>query len=174
VKRSAGLLLYRLRGDDLEVLIAHPGGPLWASRDEGAWSLVKGEVEPGEASLEVARREFLEETGLEPPAGEPIELGEVRQKSGKHIEAWALEGDLDPDATTSMTFSMEWPPRSGRQQEFPEIDRVAWVPPGTARRRLNPAQAELVDRLIKRLGRGDPGGSGRSEAPQARGRSALG
>jgi predicted NUDIX family NTP pyrophosphohydrolase len=151
VKRSAGLLLYRRSHDGLEVLIAHPGGPLWAHRDEGAWSVIKGEVEPDESPFDVARREFLEETGSDPPDAEPIELGEVRQKSAKHITAWACEGALDPETIRSMTFSLEWPPHSGRQQEFPEIDRVAWVGPDEARRRLNPAQAELVDRLIARL-----------------------
>jgi predicted NUDIX family NTP pyrophosphohydrolase len=151
MKRSAGLLLYRQRDGGLEVLIAHPGGPLWAHRDEGAWSLIKGEVEPGESPVDVCRREFGEETGCDAPDGELIELGEVRQKSGKVVEAWAAEGELDPSTIRSMTFTLEWPPRSGQQQEYPEIDRVAWVPPDEARRRLNPAQADFVDRLVDRL-----------------------
>ena len=150
-KRSAGLLLYRKRGEGIEVLLVHPGGPFWADRDAGAWSVPKGEVEIGEEGLAVARREFEEETGHSPPAGEPIDLGEIRQASGKVVHAWAVEGDLDPARVTSNTFMMEWPPRSGRQQEFPEVDRAQWFEPHDARRRMNSAQAELVDRLLARL-----------------------
>ena len=151
-RRSAGLLLYRRRGDALEVLLAHPGGPLWAAKDEGAWSLPKGEADPGELDDEaVARREFEEETGHPAPAGPSTALGDVRLRSGKVIRAWALEGDLDPALATSSTFELEWPPRSGRRREFPEVDRVAWFDPPTARRKLNPAQAAFVDRLVDAL-----------------------
>jgi predicted NUDIX family NTP pyrophosphohydrolase len=146
---SAGLLLHRLRNGRLEVLLAHPGGPLFASRDTGAWSIPKGEVEAGEERLAVARREFEEETGS-PPPGDGTgyrPLGEVRQKSGKVVIAWAVEGDLDPAAAVSNTFEMEWPPRSGRRQAFPEVDRVAWFALAEARRRINPAQVALLDRL---------------------------
>jgi len=149
--RSAGLLLYRQREGRLEVLLAHPGGPFWENKDAGAWSLPKGEVEADEEPLAVARREFAEETGHPSPSGSTIELGEMRQASGKTVFAWAVEGDLDPDLAVSNTFSMEWPPRSGRSQEFAEVDRVEWFGPDEARRRLNPAQAEFVDRLVDRL-----------------------
>jgi predicted NUDIX family NTP pyrophosphohydrolase len=150
-KPSAGLLLYRRRGDGVEVLLAHPGGPLWTKRDAGAWSVPKGEIEPGEEAFAVARREFMEETGHEAPAGECLALGEIRQKSGKLVVAWACEGDLDPATTVSNTFPLEWPPGSGDWIDVPEVDRVAWFDPDEARRRLNPAQAELVDRLLGQL-----------------------
>lgn len=145
--RSAGILLYRGAGDTLEVLVVHPGGPFWRRRDAGAWSIPKGEYGPDEAPLQAARREFTEELGVPIPAGDPIDLGEVRLKSGKLIRAWALAGDLDAEAITSNTFTAEWPPRSGRRQEFPEVDRAAWFSPAAAREKLNPAQAALVDRL---------------------------
>jgi predicted NUDIX family NTP pyrophosphohydrolase len=151
VRTSAGLLLYRRAADEVEVLLAHPGGPLWARRDEGAWSLPKGEIEPGEEPLVVARREFLEETGHEPPAGRVIPLGEVRQAAGKVVVGFAIEGDLDPATASSNTFPLEWPPGSGRWRDTPEVDRVAWFGPGDARRRLNPAQAAFVDRLLTRI-----------------------
>lgn len=140
------------------MLLAHPGGPFWQARDLGHWSIPKGEVEPGEEIVAVARREFAEETGHEPPASVPIPLGEVRQKSGKLVVAWALEGDLDPARARSNTFTIEWPPPSGRQQAFPEIDRVAWFEPTEARRRLKPAQVPFIDRLEAALagGAGDP------------------
>lgn len=146
---SAGILLYRHRPSGLEVLIAHPGGPLWAGREEGAWSIPKGIVESGETPFEVARREFAEETGHDPPADPAtyVSLGEVRTPTGKRIMAWAAEGDLDPDQATSNTFEMPWPPGSGRRQSFPEIDRVAWVRPEEARRLLHSAQGAFVDRL---------------------------
>jgi predicted NUDIX family NTP pyrophosphohydrolase len=150
-KRSAGLLLYRLGDAGLELLLAHPGGPYWEGKDVGAWSLPKGEVEPDEEPLDVARREFAEETGQAPPTGEPIELGDVRQASGKTVTGWAIEGDLDPALAISNTFPIEWPPRSGRQAEFPEVDRVEWFSPDEARHKLNAAQAEFVDRLAARL-----------------------
>jgi predicted NUDIX family NTP pyrophosphohydrolase len=150
-KRSSGLLLYRRNGAGMEVLLAHPGGPFWLNRDEGAWSIPKGEVEAGEAELDVARREFREETGHAAPANECLSLGEVRLKSGKYVAGWACEGDLDPAKAVSNTTTVEWPPRSGRQMTIPEVDRVAWFDPSEARRRLNPAQAPFVDRLLERL-----------------------
>jgi predicted NUDIX family NTP pyrophosphohydrolase len=149
VKRSAGLLLYRRAGPTIEVLIAHPGGPFWARRDEGAWTIPKGQIEDGEEALGVARREFREETGHEPPAGATIALGEIELKSGKVVAGWAVEGDLDPDVARSNEFEVEWPPRSGRMIRVPEVDRVAWVSPAAARRLLNPAQAAFVDRLLE-------------------------
>jgi predicted NUDIX family NTP pyrophosphohydrolase len=151
-KLSAGLLLYRRTRDGIEVLVAHPGGPMWARRDTDAWSLPKGAPNDHEDDLlEAARREFREELGHEPPAGPVIDLGEVRMRSGKTVRAWAVEGDLDPRAIVSMTVEVEWPPRTGNIMVVPEIDRVAWVRPAEARRRLNPAQAEFVDRLLREL-----------------------
>jgi predicted NUDIX family NTP pyrophosphohydrolase len=150
-KRSAGLLLYRRTRGGVEVLLAHPGGPLWANRDDGAWSIPKGEIEAGEDELAVARREFEEETGHEPPDGPCLALGEIRQKSGKEVVAWACEGELDPAAAHSNTFPLEWPPRSGRFQDTPEVDRVDWFDLEGARRRLNPAQVPLVERLLDLL-----------------------
>jgi predicted NUDIX family NTP pyrophosphohydrolase len=147
---SAGILLHR---DDpaepgrREVLLVHPGGPMWARRDLGAWSIPKGEIESGEEPLQAARREFAEELGHPVPDGEPLALGEVRLKSGKRIWAWALEGDLDPDTVTSSTFEMAWPPRSQTMETFPEVDRAAWFGLDAARHKLNPAQAAFVDRL---------------------------
>jgi predicted NUDIX family NTP pyrophosphohydrolase len=146
-RRSAGILLFRRSGGRLEVLLAHPGGPLYANRDEGHWSVPKGEPDGDEPLLDVAIREFTEETGLAPPAGEPIELGSIKQKGGKVVHAWALEGDLDPSTAHSNTFEMEWPPRSGRQITIPEIDRVAWFAPDEARRRIKETQIPLIDRL---------------------------
>jgi predicted NUDIX family NTP pyrophosphohydrolase len=138
-KRSAGILLYRRGDDGVEVLLVHPGGPLWARRDAGAWSIPKGEYGDGEDPLAVALREFEEETGQSPPAGELVPLGEVRQKGGKVVSAWAAPGDVDPDTITS------------NRREFPEIDRAGWFDLATAREKLLPAQAELVDRLAERL-----------------------
>lgn len=147
-KTSAGLLPYRVRDGRVEVLIAHMGGPLWANKDEGAWSIVKGEYdEREEDAYAAALREFAEETGHPPPDGEALALGEIRQRSGKRVVAWAIAGELDPQTVSSNTFSMEWPPRSGRQQQFAEIDRVAWVDPASARRKLVAGQAGLVDAL---------------------------
>jgi predicted NUDIX family NTP pyrophosphohydrolase len=145
--RSAGIVLHRRRGDDLEVLLVHPGGPLWARRDAGVWSIPKGEYADGEEPLAAARREFAEELGTPAPDGEALELGEIRQKSGKRVQAWALPGDLDAAQIQSNTFSMQWPPRSGRLQEFPEVDRAQWFGLAEAREKLNPAQVELLDRL---------------------------
>lgn len=145
--RSAGLLVFRRRDGVIEVLIAHMGGPFWARKDAGAWSLPKGEHGPEEDALAAARREFREELGLEPPDGPVVALGELRQSSGKRVAAWAVEGDLDPAAVRPGTFELEWPPRSGRTQRFPEVDRVAWVALGTAREKLVKGQVAFVDAL---------------------------
>jgi predicted NUDIX family NTP pyrophosphohydrolase len=147
--RSAGLLLYRRARTGLEVLLVHPGGPVWAKRDNGAWSILKGEYAGDEEPLAVARREFAEELGSPPPApgGDLLDLGEIRQKSGKVVRAWAVAGDLDATRITSNTFSMEWPPRSGQLREFPEVDRAQWFSLREARVKLNPAQVALLDRL---------------------------
>ena len=125
----------------------HPGGPLWARRDGGVWSIPKGEYGDDEDPLAAARREFAEELGTPAPDGEALDLGEIRQKSGKRVRAWALAGDLDADQARSNTFSMQWPPKSGRTQEFPEVDRAQWFGLDEAREKLNPAQVELLDRL---------------------------
>jgi predicted NUDIX family NTP pyrophosphohydrolase len=146
-KRSAGILLYRRAGEGLEVLLVHPGGPFWAKKDLGAWSIPKGEHDEGEDALAAALREFAEETGTALPPGALADLGTVKQRAGKVIQAWAAEGDLDAAAVRSNTFSMEWPPRSGRTREFPEIDRAAWFGLAEARERINPAQAAFLDRL---------------------------
>jgi predicted NUDIX family NTP pyrophosphohydrolase len=151
-RRSAGLLLYRrTSGGGIEVLLGHPGGPLWAKRDAGAWSVPKGEIEAGEDPWPVARREFEEETGHRPPDGRPIDLGEIRQKGGKVVVAWAVEGDLDPATAHSNTFPLEWPPRSGRHITVPEIDRVEWFAPEEARARIKDAQIPFIDRLTAAL-----------------------
>jgi predicted NUDIX family NTP pyrophosphohydrolase len=149
---SAGILLYRRRGGRLEVLLVHPGGPFWARRDQGAWSIPKGEYDVGEDPLAASRREFAEELGAEPPEGPVDDLGEIRQKGGKRVRAWALEGDLDAEAIESNTFELEWPPRSGRMIEVPEVDRAEWFPLEDAREKINPAQAELLDRLAHAVG----------------------
>jgi len=145
--RSAGILLHRRRGDRLEVLLVHPGGPVWARRDQGAWSIPKGEFEPGEEPLAAARREFEEELGVELPDGPAEDLGEVRQKSGKVVRAWAVAGDLDADAITSNTFPLEWPPRSGRMIEVPEVDKAQWFSLQDAGEKINPAQVAFLERL---------------------------
>jgi predicted NUDIX family NTP pyrophosphohydrolase len=150
-RKSAGLLLYRRRVGGVEVLIAHMGGPLWASREARAWSIVKGEYEEGEEPLAAARREFREETGAEPPGGPALELGEVRQAGGKRVLAWAIEGDFDPAALRPGTFTMQWPPRSGQMQEFPEIDRVRWCGTAVARELLVAGQIALLDRFEELL-----------------------
>jgi predicted NUDIX family NTP pyrophosphohydrolase len=147
--RSAGLLLYRRGAGGLEVLLVHPGGPFWARRDHGAWSIPKGEYDDGEAPQAAARREFAEELGTPPPDGEARDLGEVRQRAGKLVRAWALAGDLDAERITSNTFEIEWPPRSGQTREFPEVDRAQWFELAEARRRINPAQAGFLDRLAE-------------------------
>ena len=160
VRQSAGILLFR-RPDGgpsaFEVLLAHPGGPFFAKRDEGHWSIPKGEPDAGEDDLLAgARREFAEEVGSEPPeagpdGSPPMELGTILQKGGKVVHAWAVEGDLDPGAAVSNTFELEWPPRSGQRRTFPEIDRVAWFGPDDARRRLKATQTPFVDRLMALL-----------------------
>jgi len=149
VALSAGIVLHRLVGGELQVLLVHPGGPLWARRDAGAWSIPKGEYANGsEDPLDAARREFEEELGSPPPDGDALDLGEIRQKSGKRVRAWALEGDLDASAITSNTVMIEWPPRSGRQLEIPEVDRAEWFSLADAREKINPAQVALLDRLV--------------------------
>lgn len=149
---SAGILLYRRTSGRLDVLLAHPGGPFFTRRDAGHWTLPKGEVGPGEALVDVARREFEEETGHAVPEGALLDLGSIVQKGGKVVHAWAAEGDLDPAAAVSNTFELEWPPRSGRLQSFPEVDRVEWFAPDEARVRIRDTQAPLLDRLEASLG----------------------
>lgn len=152
-KRSAGILLYRRNGGEVEFLLVHPGGPFWAKKDAGAWSIPKGQIEGEEEPRACAIRELEEELGPA-PALEPeelIELGSIRQRAGKVVEAWAAEGEFDPAALDSNTFRMEWPPKSGSEQEFPEVDRADWFDLVTAREKILPAQAELLDRLLERL-----------------------
>jgi predicted NUDIX family NTP pyrophosphohydrolase len=151
---SAGLLLYRRGPGGLEVFLAHPGGPFWAKRDEGAWSIPKGVVNAGEDPLTAARREFAEETGLRPD-GPFLPLGSIRQKAGKTVHAWACEGDADPTRVTSNVMTAEWPKGTGRRLTFPEVDRCGWFDPPTAKAKLNPAQAEFIDRLEAALGSAD-------------------
>jgi predicted NUDIX family NTP pyrophosphohydrolase len=153
-KKSAGLLVYRHAGAVLEVFLVHPGGPLWARKDEGAWSIPKGEFDDQEEPLAAAMREFAEETGVTPGGagfGEPGPLDPIRQPGGKVVYAWALEGDLDASAVKSDVFAMEWPPRSGRRQEFPEIDRAGWFTPEQAVEKILPGQAPLLRQLCERL-----------------------
>ena len=145
-RAAAGLLLFRRKSDGIEVLLVHPGGPLWMRKDDGAWSIPKGEIEVGEAPLRAAQREFEEELGS-PVSGEFIPLTQIRQASGKLVHAWAIEADFDPSTLKSGTFSMEWPPRSGRQQHFPEVDRAEWFSLDEARRKINKAQIALLDQL---------------------------
>jgi predicted NUDIX family NTP pyrophosphohydrolase len=159
-RTSAGILLWRRRAERLEVLLGHNGGPYFARKDLGHWTVLKGEVEPGEDLLAVAVREFAEETGHPLPDGPPLELGQIRQRSGKLVTAWAVEGDLDPATAVSNTFDMEWPPGSGRIQEFPEIDRVDWFDLPEARRRIKAAQAPFLDRLEAALATGPTSSSG--------------
>ena len=150
-RTSAGLLMYRLRDGEAEVLLVHPGGPFWKNKDQGAWSIPKGEYGEGGDPLAVARREFQEETGTAID-GEFVELGEIRQKAGKLVRAWAVEGDLDAEAIVSNTFKVQWPPGSGRWITVPEVDRAGWFDLDEARARINPAQAAFLDRLRERLG----------------------
>lgn len=147
---SAGLLAYRRRGRSIQVLLGHPGGPFWARRDAGAWSIPKGEPEPGEELLPAARREFEEETGTR-PEGDFLALGSVRQRAGKRVHAWAWEAELDAAGCRSNTVELEWPRGSGRRITIPEVDRFEWFDSATAREKINPAQAELIDRLEERL-----------------------
>ena len=151
-RRSAGILLHRGHGDRLEVLLVHPGGPAWVNRDAGAWSIPKGECADGEDLLDAARREFEEELGSAPPALEPEDLGEVRQRSGKRVHGWAIAGDLDVTRAVSNTVEFEWPPRSGRIIEIPEVDRAEWFGLDAARAKINAGQVPLLDRLEQLLG----------------------
>jgi predicted NUDIX family NTP pyrophosphohydrolase len=150
--KSAGLLLYRKR-DEYEVFLVHPGGPFWAKKDLGAWSIPKGMFEPGEEALDAARREFREETGFQPPPGPYESLGSITQPSGKVVEAWSVGADCDPEALQSQVITVEWPPRSGRRVEVPEVDRAAWFPLPEAERRILPGQVGFLRKLERSLGR---------------------
>ena len=154
--RSAGILLFRRTGGGTEFLLVHPGGPFWARRDAGAWSIPKGQIEEDEEPRACAIRELGEELGPVPPlrTDQLLELGTIRQRAGKVVEAWAAEGDFDPARLDSNTFSFEWPPRSGKEQEFPEVDRAEWFALAAAREKIIPAQAEFLDRLLEHLERG--------------------
>src|ERR1700704_2128887 len=145
-KVSAGLIMYRLRENTIEVLLVHPGGPFWAKKDEGAWFVPKGEILPGEDEMAAALREFREELSIE-PHGDFLSLGRVKHKSGKWVVAWAFQGDCEVGSIVSNTFFLEWPPRSGNKQEFPEIDRAEFFGPEDVRRKIFPGELELVDRL---------------------------
>ncbi len=147
MRRSAGILLYRSTGEAIEVLLGHMGGPFWARKDAGTWTIPKGEHDPDEDPLTAAQREFAEEIGVPVAATSFIDLGEVRQSGGKVVRAWAAKGDLDPAIAVSNTFEMEWPPRSGRMQTFPELDRVEWFDVETACSKIIAAQREFLDRL---------------------------
>ena len=150
-KQSAGLLIYRQRGGVPEVFLVHPGGPFWAKKDAGAWSIPKGEYGAGEEPLAVAKREFEEELGVAPPDGDCLDLGEVVQPGRKRVRAFAIEGDCDVSALKSNTFEMEWPPKSGRRQSFPEVDRADWFAPEQAREKILIGQRPLIERLLERL-----------------------
>jgi predicted NUDIX family NTP pyrophosphohydrolase len=150
-KRSAGILLFRRCNGELEVFLAHPGGPFWAKKDLGAWTIPKGEIAEGEDPLAAAKREFEEEIGVAID-GEFIELQPIRQRSGKQVQAWAVEGDCDPASLRSNPFSMEWPPKSGKQAEFPEVDRAAWFTIPEARKKLLASQLPLLDELVTNRG----------------------
>lgn len=154
---SAGILMFRRRDGAIEVLLAHPGGPFWRNKDRGAWMIVKGGPEPGESAEAAARREWREETG-EPAEGPLIPLGEIRQRGGKRVEAFALEGDFDPALLTSNTFDLEWPPRSGRIATFPEIDAVRWFPLDAAAEMILDSQRPLLERLAEAVAGGGPEG----------------
>jgi predicted NUDIX family NTP pyrophosphohydrolase len=149
-KASAGLLLYKREGGAVKVLLAHPGGPFWARKDIGAWTLPKGVVEPGETPIAAAIREFTEETGF-PVDGPFLPLGSVVQRGGKHVEAWAVEGECDPAGLKPFLFEMEWPPKSGQMAQFPEVDRVAWFSLDTARVYILPSQLPFIERLAALL-----------------------
>lgn len=153
-KRSAGLLMYRGSGADLALLLVHPGGPFWAKKDAGAWTIPKGEYAPDEDPLAAAQREFAEETGAR-PHGEFLPLGEIAQAGGKRVTAWAIEGDFDPATLVSNAFELEWPPRSRRKRSFPEVDRAAWFSPDEAREKILTGQRVFIDRLVKLLANGE-------------------
>jgi predicted NUDIX family NTP pyrophosphohydrolase len=150
--RSAGLLPYRKKIEELEVLLVHPGGPFWTKRDDGAWTIAKGGIEPGEDPLAAAIREFQEETGFDAGAATFLPLGEIRQAGGKIVTAWAFEADLDAQAIQSNLFSMEWPPRSGKMKDFPEVDRAEWFTLEQARRKILTSQIVFLDRLAHMYG----------------------
>ena len=150
-RTSAGLLLYRVRNMTVEVFLVHPGGPYWRGKDAGAWSIPKGELEDGDDPMTTARREFHEETGAQ-PTGELVALAPLKQPSGKLVHAWALRGDIDASSIRSNIFSMEWPPRSGRQQQFPEVDRGEWLAIPAAREKIQPGQRGFLDQLQEHLG----------------------
>jgi len=152
-KRSAGILLFRRVDGDVQVLLGHMGGPLWARRDAGGWTIPKGEYQPDEEPLDAARREFAEELGLPVPAADLVELGSIKQAGGKVVTAWAGEGDVDPAVIVPGTFDLEWPKGSGQIQQFPELDRVAWFGVDEAAQKLVAAQREFLDRLAERLSR---------------------
>lgn len=151
MKTSAGLLVYRLKKKRLEVFIAHMGGPIWAKKDKRAWSIPKGEIDPGEKPLEAAMREFREETGLEPPASKLIDLGEFEQSKRKRIMIWAAEGELDPEKVVSITFKLEWPPGSGREVDIPEVDYAEWCDIPTASDHVIKGQVQVLEMLEKHL-----------------------
>lgn len=155
IKRSAGILLFRRISGEVEFLLIHPGGPFWVKKDTGAWSIPKGQIESEEEPQACAIRELEEELGPAPSLDpeELIELGSIRQRAGKVVEAWAAEAEFDPATLASNTFSMEWPPKSGSTQEFPEVDRAEWFDLETAREKILPAQGEFLDRLLERLGK---------------------
>lgn len=156
MKTSAGLLVYRFRDETLEVFIGHMGGPIWANRKQRGWSIPKGELDHGEQPLDAAMREFREETGMEPPDSELIDLGEFQQSSKKRILIWAAEGDLDPDVLVSNTFTIEWPPGSGELADYPEVDRAEWCDIPTAGDRVIEGQIQVLEALEKHLaGQGD-------------------
>ena len=160
-------MLYRVTQEGgVEVLIAHPGGPFWARRDDGVWSVPKGEYGPDEDALATAYREFREETGHDPPGGEPIPLGEVRQPSGKRVTAWALEGDLDVSTATSNTFEIEWPRGSGTLREFPEVDRLEWASLDGARSKLLKGQLPFLDHLLESIGEQQETRDGKGRTPR--------
>ena len=150
-KKSAGLLLYRYKEESIEVLLVHPGGPYWRNKDEGSWTIPKGEF-LDEDPLAAAKREFKEETGSAPPDGKYIPLTPIKQKNGKIVSAWAVEGDFDPSTLNSNEFETEWPPKSGRMQKFPEVDRAGWFAPEVAKRKMLSGQGALVDELLHVIG----------------------
>ncbi len=159
LKLSAGILIYRRGADGIELLLVHPGGPFWANKDERAWSIPKGEYDEGEDPLAAAKREFAEELGSAPPRRPFLDLGAIKQPSRKAIRAFAAEGDFDPATLKSNRFELEWPPKSGRKQSFPEVDRAEWFAPSQARVKIQPGQAPFIDRLLEGLG--DDGGGQR-------------